>query len=171
MNSEILHKVKNQICELSKKPDFFNSKKDLLNELELLSNDDSKIMQLSKALHAESNNSFFNPNHYLESYQEKDIFDYEFSRFASNLLGKIYSTYDFSGLPNTVTAYSKEKVNTAVDSLDEKGYYILEDKLSDEDCEKIILALNEINFILKKSSKYVKGFNEKNLYNIKGNTC
>lgn len=170
MGTPVLNNIEDLIGDLQSEHGIQNNSPINIESFQSLFTDPIIKEQIETVLKAEKELSFFNEKHFETTYPEKELFSYSISKLTSELLGSIYPKYDFKNLKGYIP-YNNDFVKNVVNQLNEKGYYVLENGLNDIECDEIISAISDKDFILKKSSKLVKGFNKKNLYNIKGNTC
>ena len=170
MSTLVLNNIEDLVEDLQSEQGIENKNPIILESFQSLFTDPILKKQIENILKAEKEQSFFNEDHFQTTYPEKELFSYKISKLTSELLGSIYPKYDFKNSDSKIL-YNEDFVKTVLNQLNDKGYYILENGLNEKECDEIIAAISNKDFVLKKSSKLVKGFNKKNIYNIKGNTC
>ncbi len=135
--------------------------------------DDIYKQKLLAVLQCELSKSFFEKDHYKNTYTEAAFFDYKKSAEFSTILGKIFPKIDFkkqlSCQENNITKNcSSEQIQ---DALEKEGYFIFPERLSESLVNKIIEGLKPGLFTLKRSHQLFKVNSPENLEKIKDNTC
>lgn len=163
-----------QTClNLSKQlnPDFKGTQKVVEHLLVGYKGDKIRQEQVIKVLTSELTQSFFDPSLSNRSLKELQLFNYNFSKTISKLLGLIYGKYQFEGISTIYKTNQENSVREiAVKELNEKGYWVSPNLVPTEICDAIINQLPDLNFRLQKTTKKIKGLNASNIQNVKANT-
>jgi len=156
--------------DLGLKPEKESVLKELLDSL---NNDPEKMDLVHSILKAEKSQSFFDENHFKSTLYQKKYLDTEFINVCSRILGCIYEPTEFK---NTASIYFNElnnqgSIETALNSLKEKGYYVLPTKLSDSIIDSIKGKLKQTPLYMRNRLNNIAGFDEEKLQNIKSNVA
>ena len=77
----------------------------------------------------------------------------------SEICGMLYPKYDFEINEGILGKLDKSRVSEIVSKLNSDGYYIFENRLSEEFCDRIISHLNKVDFWTKNKTGLVRGIN------------
>ncbi|MBI3956863.1 MAG: phytanoyl-CoA dioxygenase family protein [Candidatus Kerfeldbacteria bacterium] len=139
----------------------------------IVDKDDLYKQRLLSVLQSEQSQSYFQKDHYQNTYREGAFFDYEKSTEFSAILGMIFGKVDFQNQlarrdDHITRNCSSEQIQNG---LEEEGYFVFPERLPEPLVDKIIEGLQSGLFNLKLSHKLFKIQSPQDLEKIKDNTC
>ena len=125
---------------------------------------------MREVLAAEQSQSFFEPDHFKNTVQQKQQFNFEFASKVSRCLDTIFPRQTFGCDSDLFTDSCKSLIKQATHFMKQDGYYRIPQRLSDDFCQKIIDGLGYVEFKTKATHDIIDGYSRRNLKRCRGNT-
>jgi len=118
----------------------------------------------------EESKDYLNLNHRSEKSEINFNLSVKERHLVSDLISK---KHPFSSVTNSlkksITLSENESKETVAKQLNEKGFYVLENRLSEDVCEKIKTELEKVPYEIRGFKKDLTGINENNISKYKSN--